>query len=277
MTRLNLRLWPSRRFRCWCGRGLGSWSCRLRRRLSRLCVRLSRIRFCWRRSRLCSRCCTFRGRLRRSSWSRVWLSWARFRYCRWSGLRRCCCRLRCGLNDLSRLCDWLNLLLVRCNWPRHRSRPCWNHRSNRLALRNWLGLRHHRWFPVIYSRELLTILRGLLADLNLGGHRRNALFPCCCEFCWQRAPRHATGTGVACSRIRVVDRYVVNDRIRDRAVVHVHVRGGHIVNRTVVVEAVALPISTLISGAGVAVSIIHSAVIANMRSPITVVIAITAP
>jgi hypothetical protein len=32
---------------------------------------------------------------------------------------------------------------------------------------------------MIYGHELLAILRGLLADLNLRGHRRNALLSRC--------------------------------------------------------------------------------------------------
>jgi hypothetical protein len=42
-------------------------------------------------------------------------------------------------------------------------------------LRDWLGGCEDGRLPVVDGSELLAILRGLFAMLNLGGHRRNTL------------------------------------------------------------------------------------------------------
>ena len=54
-----------------------------------------------------------------------------------------------------------------------------NYGRDGLALRDWLGSGHNGGLAVIDGCELLAILRGLFAMLNLGGHRRNALLASC--------------------------------------------------------------------------------------------------
>jgi hypothetical protein len=58
---------------------------------------------------------------------------------------------------------------------RNRSRARWNYRGDGFALRDWLGHCNDGGLAVIDGRKLLAILGGLLAMLNLGGHRRNTL------------------------------------------------------------------------------------------------------
>jgi len=83
-------------------------------------------------------------------------------------------------------CVWLTsavgpLLLSgvgRCGrWREARSRSGarWNYRGDGFALRDWLGCGDDGGLAVIDGGELLAILGGLFAVLNLGGHRGNAL------------------------------------------------------------------------------------------------------
>jgi len=81
-----------------------------------------------------------------------------------------------------RLTSTVRLLLLhgvgrRGRWPgtRSRSRARWNYRGDRFALRDWLGCGNDGRLAVIDGGELLAILRGLFAMLNLSGHRGNAL------------------------------------------------------------------------------------------------------
>jgi hypothetical protein len=53
-----------------------------------------------------------------------------------------------------------------------------NYCGNGFALRDWLGGCEDGRLPVVDGSELLVILRGLFAMLNLSGHRRNTLFAC---------------------------------------------------------------------------------------------------
>ena len=73
--------------------------------------------------------------------------------------------------------------LLRCvrrrgGWRRARSRSgTWrDYRGDGFALRDWLGHSNDGGFSVVDGSELLAILRGLFAMLNLSGHRGNTLF-----------------------------------------------------------------------------------------------------
>ena len=68
-----------------------------------------------------------------------------------------------------RLRDWWNR-------ARGRSGTRRNYRSDGFALRYWLRRCNDSWLSLIHGNELLSILRGLFAMLNLSGHRGNALF-----------------------------------------------------------------------------------------------------
>jgi len=105
------------------------------------------------------------------SWLRVWPASGRL--------------IAIGLDILlsrSRLTSAIRLLLLRgVGWcgrwrgARSRSGARWNYRGDGFALLDRLGRRSDGWLAVIDGGELLAILRGLFAMLNLGAHRRNTL------------------------------------------------------------------------------------------------------
>lgn len=72
----------------------------------------------------------------------------------------------------------------------------------------------------------------------------------------------------------VIDDGVVNRCVGDGSVVDLDVVGVHVVDSAVVVEAVSIPIAALVTGAGIAISIINAAVVANVSAPIAVVVTI---
>lgn len=129
---------------------------------------------------------------------------------------------------------------------------------------------------MIHASELLLVLCRLLSHLNLRGHRRNALLTGRCKFGWQRTACHASRSGEAGSAGRVRNGRVINDCVRHRAVVHLYIGDSDVVDRTVVIELVSAPVPALISNPRVTVAIINPAVIADVRSPISIVIAIPA-
>jgi hypothetical protein len=61
---------------------------------------------------------------------------------------------------------------------RRRSGTRWNYRGDGVALRDWLGCGDDGGLAVIDGGELLAILGGLFAMLNLGGHWGNTLLAC---------------------------------------------------------------------------------------------------
>jgi hypothetical protein len=123
--------------------------------------------------------------------------------------------------------------------------------------------------------KLLAILPSLFAMLNLGGHGRNALLARGSDFRRSRSASNAAGAVVADAiHGGVVDSRVVNRGVGDRAVVDLYVAGVYVVDGTVVVEAISVPIPALITGSGVAVSVIDAAVVADVPAPVAVVIAI---
>jgi hypothetical protein len=72
--------------------------------------------------------------------------------------------------------------LLRCirwrgGWRRARSRSGTrrDYRSDGFALRDWLGNCDDGRLAIVDGGELLAILRGLFAMLNLSGHRGNTL------------------------------------------------------------------------------------------------------
>jgi hypothetical protein len=89
------------------------------------------------------------------------------------------------LNSLwgcGRLTATVGLLLLHGVEWRGRWRGAWswsgarrNDRSDGFALRDWLGSCDDGGLAMINGGELLAILCGLFAMLNLGGHRRDTL------------------------------------------------------------------------------------------------------
>lgn len=238
---------------------------------------------------------TWLGLSRLRSRSGSWLSAA---LARRGGLRSRR-RLSCGLSwcsrglsrsfsrPLGRLCRRRRGRTCRCRLGTIRLRVCGgrsrsrsstsrNYRSDRFALRDWLGRHNNGRTSVIDGSKLLTVLCGLLPLLYLRCHRGNALLACCSEFRRQRTARDASRPSVAGAACSVVNRGVVDDRIRYRAVVYVNVGDGHVVDRAVVVETIAAPIPALISDACVTIPIINAAIVADMRAPIAVVVTIRA-
>jgi hypothetical protein len=112
------------------------------------------------------------------NWGRNWLRAGP------SGGRLVAIRLNILLSR-SRLTGAVGLLLLhgvgwcgRWRGARSRSGARWNYRGDGFALRDWLGCGDDGGLAVIDGGELLAILGGLFAMLNLGGHWRNALLAC---------------------------------------------------------------------------------------------------
>jgi hypothetical protein len=139
---------------------------------------------------------------------------------------------------------------------------------------NWLGCNSNSRLPVIDGSELLAILSRLLPLLHLRGHGRNTLFACGGEFGGGRLASDAAGSVVAGAGSGVVDGPIVNDRVGYGAVVGLDVIRADVIDGTVVVEAISPPVSALITGPGVTISIINTAVVADVRAPIAVVITV---
>ena len=181
----------------------------------------------------------------------------------------------------SRLTSTVRLLLLhgvgwRGRWrgTRSRSGACGNYGGDGFALRDWLDCGDDGGLAVIDGGKLLTVLRGLFAMLNLGGHRRNALLARGGELRGSRLASDAAWSVVADAGGSVIDSGVVNRGVGDGAVVDLDVAAVHVVDGTVIVEAISAPVSALVTGSGVAISIINTTVIADVRAPITVVVAI---
>ncbi len=166
-------------------------------------------------------------------------------------------------------------LCVHRRRSRGRSRPSRNHRSDRFACRDGLRRCNNGRTPVIDRVKLLAVLCCRLLVLHLRVHGRNALLTQCGGFRRQGLASYASRPVVAGAVYRgVVDGGVVDDRIRYRTVVHVNVGDVHIVDGTVVVETISVPVAALIADADVAVSIVNPAVVADITTPIAVVVAI---
>jgi hypothetical protein len=159
---------------------------------------------------------------------------------------------------------------------------CWSGASRNnwcdwLTCRHGLRLSDDRRTPLIHRCKLLTVLRCCLPLLQLSSHGRHALLVYCGSFHRQRLSCHSSWAIVAGAASCIIDRNVVDDdRICDCAVIHANVAGVYVVRRAVVIEAVSAPVPALIAGADVAESIINSAVIADVKAPVAVVIPVSA-
>ena len=123
----------------------------------------------------------------------------------------------------------------------------------------------------------MAILGRLLPMLQLRIHRWNALLTDRRHFRRQRAASNPSRTVVTGAIVRDVDRGVVDDdRIRDRAVIHLNIGDVHVVDRTVIVESISVPVPALIANTDVAEAIVNAAVISDMPAPESIVIAISA-
>jgi hypothetical protein len=90
--------------------------------------------------------------------------------------------------------------------------------------------------------------------------------------------RNPSGAVIADASVRNVNGGVVNDdRIRHRAVIDRHVCNvGDVIHRAVVVETITIPIAALVADANVTKPIVDAAVVADVASPIPIVITIAA-
>lgn len=125
--------------------------------------------------------------------------------------------------------------------------------------------------------ELLAILGRRLLVLYLRGHGGNALFALGCDFGGQRLASDAAGSVVTDARVRDVDGCVVNDdRIGHGSVIDRDIADvGDVVDRTVVIEAIAVPVAALIANTDIAEAIVNAAVVADVATPISVVVAVS--
>jgi hypothetical protein len=124
--------------------------------------------------------------------------------------------------------------------------------------------RDHGWASFVYVVELLTVLRGLTLVLKLSGHGRSAgtsegrdlsgLWPC----------GNATATTVVGNAGIVVD--------DNGAVVNVgDVDDVNAIDGAVVVKIVAVPVAAIVAVAGVAETIINTAIEAYVWTPVAAV------
>ena len=143
-----------------------------------------------------------------------------------------------------------------------------------LALSDRLRRYDHGGTPVIHSRKLLAVLFGFGSHLNLRAHGRNAPLSRGRHFHGQRTPGDAMRPCETCAAGGVSDGHIVDHCVGDGAVVDVNVGDGDVVHAAVVVEPVVAPVATLIAHTGIAVSVVDSAVIADVRAPIAVVISV---
>ena len=127
---------------------------------------------------------------------------------------------------------------------------------------------------MIDGGELLAILGGLFAMLDLSGHRRNTLLASGGQLRWGGLTGYAARSVVADIVHGVVDGGVVDRGVADGAVVDLDVAVAHVVDRAVVVEAVAIPIPALIASSRIAISIVNAAVVADVPAPVAIVVAI---
>src|SRR5580700_1523320 len=96
---------------------------------------------------------------------------------------------------------------------------------------------------MIGGGKLLLVLRGLLAQLGLRGHRRDALLANGSHFRGDRFTGDATGTVITGAIAGVdVDGRVVDGDVGDGAVVDLHVADVcDVIYGPAVIEAVAIP------------------------------------
>jgi hypothetical protein len=104
--------------------------------------------------------------------------------------------------------------------------------------------------------------------LNLRGYRRSALFMQYRHFGSRWAPVNAASAAVITN---VVGRGEVFNRVAVNVVNNVDIYVGY---RRVIGEGTAIPVTTVIPLSGISKTIIHAAIKADMRSPVSVIQAI---
>ena len=128
---------------------------------------------------------------------------------------------------------------------------------------NWL-LVHHLRGPIVIDRgKLRSVDAGRALYLDLRDHWLCVGFTQSSQFRGARTPLNAARSAVvAYPRGSVVGHVAAINVVDNRDV--------HIVDAAVVVEVAAIPVAALISNAGVAKTVIHIAVEADVRSPVSV-------
>jgi hypothetical protein len=141
------------------------------------------------------------------------------------------------------------------------SRAVWLHSGDGTSDRgDGAGRGDHCGTALVYVVELLAVLRGFTLVLQLRGHGRNTRPSIGYKFGRLRTDVDATATAVVRDTIGVVD--------DDRAVIHIRDAGDvNVVDGAVVVEVMALPVSAVISVAGVPVAVVNAAVEADVWPP----------
>ena len=123
---------------------------------------------------------------------------------------------------------------------------------------------------VILVEELLLVLSSRMDYLNLGSHWRGVIFVHRNDLAALRPHAESTGAAVIADGVLgdAVIRHVIDHDsavvdVRDVGVVAVDIRYS-----TVVLEVVALPVAAIKAGADVAVTVIDTAVVADVRAPV---------
>ena len=128
---------------------------------------------------------------------------------------------------------------------------------------NWLGVSHLRWPAMIDRGKIRAVSAGLVPDLQLRGHGLRVRLAKRGQFRGPWAGLYTASTAVVTdARSGVVD-YVA-------AIDVVHPAVADIVDAAVVVEMAAIPVAALVANAGVAKAVVHIAIEANVRSPVSV-------
>jgi hypothetical protein len=133
-----------------------------------------------------------------------------------------------------------------------------------------------RGCAVVLVEELLVILNGHLACLNLSVHGRRVVLVACGKL--RRAGTDIDAAATAVVADAVYDSAAVTDVVVDN-VVAIHVVNDvdiHVSDSAVVVEVVILPVATVVADADVAKAVVDAAIEADVGSPVAVVEGVTA-
>jgi hypothetical protein len=155
----------------------------------------------------------------------------------------------------------------------HRLGPRRNYGSNRLALGNWPHGSDDCRVAVIRGCELLAVLRRGALLLHLRRHRRNALLVRRGHFRGRRLAGHTARPMITGAS----NGGVIDNRIFYGTAIFVYAYIANVIRGPVVIEAVSVPVTALITGANISVPVVHPAVVPDMSPPRPLVIPVSVP
>ncbi len=178
------------------------------------------------------------------------------------------------------------LCLARSLWPRSvRQGRCllsgrhrnWTHHWRRLDVvicLDRLRCNKFRWSPPVYRRKLRPVRRCCLGQLQLCGHRRRMWCTICRYLRRQRPSANTLWAAVVADVVVVNDRRIVDHNL---ALVHIgDVDISNVVDRSVVIELIIVPVTALIAAAHISKAVIHTAIEADIATPIAMIESVTA-